>query len=179
MDDDDDHYESDEEIALRESAPEQINKYTVKSFRTPNATKCYSGYKSKLKTSRDGSFVKTGFYYELGSLGANTGTQDWTRKRSMLERRVKYASTVQQANHNLIKPKGPIQEVKQYTLKDKAIDFAKSIPTPLPRKLEKLEGIKNNDNQTFLIENKLINDLDLKHQEYKRSVEEIRKKFII
>lgn len=113
-------------------------------------------------------------YYELGKLGPNIGTFDWTEKKHRLDQRVLYAHQVQRANTKLIKIQTPIEEVKMYTLRDKALDFAKTIPKPSPKKLEKLALFPN---QTLNFGNDLIADLDCKHQAYKKSVEEIRRSF--
>ena len=96
----------------------------------------------------------------------------------MLEKRVFYAHQVQKANNKLIKAQTPVEEARQYTLRDKAMEFAKSIPRPLPKKLEKLEIPEKNAKLSNHIENSLIKDLDSKHQAFKKSVEEIRRKFM-
>ena len=73
------------------------------STHNPNSN---PGYSAKSKTFRESHFIKPGAYYQLGSLGANTGTPEWHLKVKSLNRRVNYAQMVQQANNKLVKIKG-------------------------------------------------------------------------
>lgn len=118
-------------------------------------------------------YEKPKVYYELGGLGANIGTQEWAKKKEMQDKRAKYAHTIQKVNTKIIKPMHVLEPIKPYTLKDKALDFAKSVPRPQKKKIE--EPVQEKDEKKYTTS--YINHLDLRHEELKKSVDEIRKKF--
>ncbi len=127
--------------------------------------------KSSKKSTTHRQFYsrKQDAYFELGGLGANIGTDDWLVKRDMLDKRRAYASAVQRVNTKIIKTKVRLEPLKAYTLKDKALDFAKAIPKPVAKRQVEPPSPK--------YENSKIAEFEIRHQELKKSVDEIRKQY--
>ena len=86
-------------------------------------------------TLKDYQVIKPKNYYELGGLGPSSiGTQEWAKKKEMIDKRIKYGKEIyfyNAAKLPLLPPVSPVKAVHiEEDLRQKAISFAKKIPRP-------------------------------------------------
>ena len=79
---------------------------------------------------------------KLGGLGANFDSE-WEKKQKKTEKAKEFSKVIRGLNQDkisrqVVKPKAPPEAQKQPTLKEKAIEFAKSVPKPKPKKQQTL-----------------------------------------
>lgn len=101
--------------------------------------KSYSKIDYKPYSLKDYDTIKPKTYYILGGLGpSNIGTEDWTRKKELNDKRWNYGKDVYYTNAAklpLFSPFSPIRpQIIQENSRIRAIEFAKSIIRP-PLKL--------------------------------------------
>ena len=74
------------------SSPQKLTlNYQTRKLLQTKGKSAYSTIEKKPYTKQNTIPKK---YYELGGLGANIGTDAWNGKKSMLEKRLKYANNV-------------------------------------------------------------------------------------
>jgi hypothetical protein len=85
-------------------------------------------------TIKDYKIIQPQEYYELGGLGAyNLGTEDWRKRKELLDRRTDYANQVKDAHKALppAKQRRPKRHPeKPLSGRQKALEFARNIPRP-------------------------------------------------
>ncbi|CAG9323186.1 unnamed protein product [Blepharisma stoltei] len=182
-----------ETISVDENLENKIP-YNVKNVRTPEVRpeeltkkqniKLSTGYSKKFQEneytipkSNDYYNPKSGKYYELGGLGPLTvGTEEWNRRKEMQDRRNLYAKHVNTANANSLPPAKPKKVVeKEKSSREKAIEFAKNVPKPIPKpKVVAKEETK--EYSPIKPSSLLIEQLE-KHELYKAKIQEIKAQF--
>ncbi|CAG9328775.1 unnamed protein product [Blepharisma stoltei] len=132
-------------------------------------------------TLNDYHMIKSDEYYELGGLGcATVGTEEWTKRKEMQDRRKDYARQVKYTNAANLPPSGARKSLKSIEKEpskmQKANEFAKNIPKPKLRsppmdvKSTPLEVKESSSEKTF---GQLEYHLD-KHDNYRALIDEIK-----
>jgi hypothetical protein len=116
---------------------------------------------------KDYQNIKSEKYYQLGGLGPSlVGTEEWTQKKELSEKRMNYGRRVNIANSSLIQTKkNPEQVEKELSKAEKARLFAKNIPKPLKK-------TKTQDPPPAM--NSVLEELEKQHNSYKQTIEAIK-----
>ena len=109
---------------------------------------------------------------QLGGLGPSyVGTEDWVKRKKQQEKLQDYARVVQLKNKQL--PRAPprtAQAPTRSSARDRALEFSKRIPKPLPMKPQPERSLLEPERPVLTS----LDELEAKHQAYQKAIAQIR-----
>lgn len=79
----------------------------------------------------------------MGGLGANIGSEAWAEAQRKKEQAMQYAETVRKTIKTTVRQRS--LNVREQSHREKALEFAKQVPKPKPKKDESLNQINEEE----------------------------------
>ena len=133
--------------------------------------KPYTLKEYKQKTERD--------YLRLGGLGANVGTDDWSRGKAKLDAAREFSKNIGNANKERLAHMKKVTELpKEASARDRALDFARRVHRPKVKSSSaNSPGRNGEEDEQGAPRMHELEQLDTHQQHYQAQVEKIKMLF--